>query len=250
MAPLSRELAEVILPHEHYGTHLDGSGKTVDDQLEKQNFEHAGKTLAEIWGSTTVDGYPVIAEYIDPEHAEMDAVNLTNKSREWRAMHVRDSQYFTQIVKCANNACCRPARSSYFMLMKERFLTPPIPLLQTADGISSADTDIGTSGKFCSLFLTQLVLSCNPPRIARDFKVMPYDLYCPSVRSVLQKRVCRRCGTYHASISAVQIHQRQCQPEGNPVVVGEVPTVRTRPVRIAARRQRELMAVIINQDRM
>lgn len=36
MAPLSRELPGVILEHDHFGTHLNASGKTIDDQLEKK----------------------------------------------------------------------------------------------------------------------------------------------------------------------------------------------------------------------
>ena len=48
MAPLSKELAGVVLPHEHYGSHLDSSGRTTDKELEKENFRHAGQTLAEV----------------------------------------------------------------------------------------------------------------------------------------------------------------------------------------------------------
>lgn len=42
MAPLSRELATVVLPYEHYGSHLDSQGKTIDNELELKNFQHAG----------------------------------------------------------------------------------------------------------------------------------------------------------------------------------------------------------------
>lgn len=42
MAPLSRELATVVLPYEHYGSHLDSQGKTIDSELELKNFQHAG----------------------------------------------------------------------------------------------------------------------------------------------------------------------------------------------------------------
>ena len=38
MAPLSRELAGVILPYDSFGNHLNASGKTIDDELEKKNF--------------------------------------------------------------------------------------------------------------------------------------------------------------------------------------------------------------------
>lgn len=48
MAPLSKELAGVVLPHDHYGSHLDAGGKTVDPNLERLNFQKAGETLAEV----------------------------------------------------------------------------------------------------------------------------------------------------------------------------------------------------------
>ena len=46
MAPLSRELAGLILPHDH---HLDEQGRTIDAELEKSNFRYAGETLAAVW---------------------------------------------------------------------------------------------------------------------------------------------------------------------------------------------------------
>ena len=70
MAPLSKELSGLILPHDHFGSHLDNSGKTVDETLEKENFAFAGKTLAEIWSKLVVDNFPTIAEYIEPNHSE------------------------------------------------------------------------------------------------------------------------------------------------------------------------------------
>jgi len=36
MAPLSRELSGLILPHDHYGSHLDKKGDTVDPNLKKR----------------------------------------------------------------------------------------------------------------------------------------------------------------------------------------------------------------------
>ena len=45
MAPLSKALAGGILDHEACGSHLDASGKTIDDDLEKKNFNVAGEVL-------------------------------------------------------------------------------------------------------------------------------------------------------------------------------------------------------------
>ena len=43
MAPLSRELAGLILSHENYGSQLDVNGQTVDEDFEKSNFAFAGE---------------------------------------------------------------------------------------------------------------------------------------------------------------------------------------------------------------
>ena len=113
---------------------MNSRGEKVDDELEKQNFTHAGKILAEIWSGTVIDGHPTVAEYIVPK--EEDATQITKKSPEWCAtVHVQESQYFLQIVKCTDKSCCSEPRSSYFSLIKDRFLPSPVPLSQTIDGL-------------------------------------------------------------------------------------------------------------------
>ena len=66
MAPLSRDLAGLVLPHDHFGSHLSDSGVTINVDLEKLNFRKAGQMLAETWNQTVIDGYPCYAEYINP----------------------------------------------------------------------------------------------------------------------------------------------------------------------------------------
>jgi hypothetical protein len=55
MAPLSKEISVVILPHETFGSHLDNEGKTVDLEFEKKNVEAAGKVLTQIWSKVVID---------------------------------------------------------------------------------------------------------------------------------------------------------------------------------------------------
>ena len=43
MSNLSKELSGVILPHDHFGNHLDHNNNTIDEELELQNFEYAGE---------------------------------------------------------------------------------------------------------------------------------------------------------------------------------------------------------------
>lgn len=69
MAPLSRELSGVILPHDHFGSHLDSQCRTMDEKVEKKYFRYAGEVLANIWGSVNIDNQPVCAEYTESSAA-------------------------------------------------------------------------------------------------------------------------------------------------------------------------------------
>ena len=95
MAPLSRELSGVILPHDSFGSHLDDRGRTVDTDLEKKIFRKAGEVLAEIWSNVVIDGKAVVAEYIEPDCCNEHFVP-TIPSQDWCSKHVRQSQYLLQ----------------------------------------------------------------------------------------------------------------------------------------------------------
>ena len=96
MVKLSKKLSTVILEHDKFGSHLDAKGVTFDKDLELENFEYAGCTLAEIWFGLVIDGNPTVAEFIEDDAP----VIMGTKSEEWKACHVQQSQYFLQIVKC------------------------------------------------------------------------------------------------------------------------------------------------------
>lgn len=95
MAPLSKELSGVILPADHYGTHLDSNGKTVDAEKEKQNFKFAGQTLSQIWSDVSLDGHETIAEYIDPD---VNVIEPPSFSREYKDRHVLETHYMFQVT--------------------------------------------------------------------------------------------------------------------------------------------------------
>lgn len=96
MAPLSKDLAGLILDHDLFGSHLDDNGKTLDPDLERENFAHAGNILAEIWSNTIIDGHKTIASYVKPEDSEKSEID-TLVTAEWRSRHVRESHYFFQV---------------------------------------------------------------------------------------------------------------------------------------------------------
>ncbi|CAH0397156.1 unnamed protein product [Chilo suppressalis] len=235
MAPLSHELAGLILPHEHYGSHLDCYGKTVDKDLEEKNFEYAGTTLPSIWNSLKVDGYDVNSEYIAPK--EDDSNNAQILIDDWYYEHVRESQYLLQILKCSNEDCCGQTRSSLRSLLPNGFLPPPIKLQQTQNGlrVSQVNSDDGT---YLNLF-ARLAVKLQPE--AADFQQIPYDWFCPSVHDKLASRTCKECGIYHTSNKTLLQHLKNLHPKRKKK--DEV-VRRIQPTRIAARRARELLCIL------
>ena len=111
MAPLSHDLAGLVLPHDHYGNHLDSCGKTIDINLEKMNFYKAAEVLSDVWSETVIDGCPVECnavligkEYIPP-----------NPDPVWVSNHSLQSRYCLQIVKCRDIACCSPLEDNWLI---------------------------------------------------------------------------------------------------------------------------------------
>ncbi|KAJ8877430.1 hypothetical protein PR048_021884 [Dryococelus australis] len=123
MAPLSRELTGVVLPHDSFGTHLDSNGRTVDVSLEKDNLKKAGEILAEIWSAVCIDGH--------------------------------------EVVKCDYRDCCSPRRSALHMILHDRFLSPPYPITQVDGHLTIPDPE-EHDGKSFAPFLIRHCLPIQP----------------------------------------------------------------------------------------
>ena len=91
MAPLSKQLSGVVIPHSQFGSHLNGSGKTIDTDLEKKNFEYARNLLADLWNDLIIDKHPVYAKYISP--GDDIITDPQTPTHEWYIKHVQESQY-------------------------------------------------------------------------------------------------------------------------------------------------------------
>ena len=104
IAPLPHDLDGIILQDDSYGNHLDESRKTVDLELEKQNFFKAAEVLSDIWSRTVIDGHPVDSQAL-PQGQEFAQPTPDAKRV---ADHARQTKYTLQIVKCQNEACCEP----------------------------------------------------------------------------------------------------------------------------------------------
>ena len=203
MAPLSKDTAGVILPFDTYGNHLNNSNKTVDEDLEKENFKAAGEILAKIWSESVIDDHPVVARYVDIPDTPRDAVEC-DKSEEWKSVHVVQSQYMLQIVKCSNEKCCKPFRTNFLEYFPNRFLPPPIPIVAIPSGLAVSSEKGHFGDLFQALFFCKLSNGC-------------FDQYCPSLqktdkkgKTTIEKRTCWKCGKYHSTIKAMTAHKRLC----------------------------------------
>ena len=163
MAPLSRELSGLILPHDHFGSHLDSSLKTKDIELEKANFQKAGEVLAEVWNATVIDGFDVAATFVPCSTGKLD---LAAPPDDWSSTHVRQSQYCLQIVKCSSEACCGKRRSQFNEIFPQRFLPPPIPYINTKSGIACAQVFQKVNFYICSE--TNYLLIAHPGKLLND----------------------------------------------------------------------------------
>ena len=91
------------------------------------------------------------------------------------------------------------------------------------------------------------------PRSAASYpKGIPFDFTCPNMQDKLMQRVCKQCELYHASVKSVKGHEVVCKQgalaQSSTQDKSATPWPRVRPVRVAAKRQRELMCVIQYMD--
>ncbi|CAF2644129.1 unnamed protein product [Rotaria sp. Silwood2] len=257
MAPLSHDLAGLILPHDHFGSHLNDSGVTINVDLEKLNFRKAGQILAETWNQTVIDGFACFAEYINPpatsddERRQIDvkvvmdeilrqvcAEEETEEGHEfrvsaseqyyqenarparekfgelpkydideyWCAMHVLQTQYTLQIVRCNSAECCGAWRSNYIEVFPHRFLPSPVPFERTPYGIRMAEKDYQKGQFYGSLF--QRIQFHGVVIENTQNEMLPFDFCCSSVKKELRKRTCKICNQYIPSAYRMKNHYR------------------------------------------
>ena len=207
MAPLSKALAGVILPHNHFGSHLSSQGETTDLNLEKQNFQKAGEILAEIWSEYSIDGHDVHAQYVPPVAKRGRPAALKVAPEAFVANHCIQSTYCLQIVKCKNSSCCKPCRSNYVMRLP-RFLPKPAPLVYKESGpaidLSQAENPTNEAFFPKSYFLAERLASTSIN--ISDFKIPPYDFFCPSAKGKLLERHCLQCNYNAPTAAALRRH--------------------------------------------
>lgn len=229
LASLSNQLADLVIPHDRCGSHLDDEGRSVNKELEIENFNCASRILAEVWNSTVIDGHPVMAEQISSGSQWSDQIQ---ENADWYCRHVRESQYLLQIVKCGNPDCCGMMRSSIRSILPEGFVPPPCKLWQSSSGLVVSER--GSHAKFCPLFV-RLSLQINPS--LKSFIKTPYDYFCPTVVPHLADRTCSLCGVYFSSKKNLVKHKEFLHG-----VICD-PSIKIQPSCVLARRGKELLCL-------
>ena len=225
MFHLSKELTGVLLPHDTYGSHLDSGGKTVDTELEIKNFKAAGKTLCNIWEDLVIDGYPTVAEFIEDPPSE--SIKSYVPTAAFRDKHVFETQYMTCYMKCDNEECCEPYVTNIELLFPHRKIPPIIPIKRDQFGIGAEMREFdGQKVEFLSIEMRSLY---GENILPREFKGkfpgdVPYDAFFPSLKDRIEKRCCKNCGKYHATLKSLAHHKKLCKRkklQGRPAFIIE-----------------------------
>lgn len=237
MAPLSRDLCGLVLPHDFYGNHLNNKNETIDEKLEKDNFRKAAETLAEIWSESIIDGYETVAHFTEDDGSDFKD-NLIQKDSAWIDRHVTFGQYLLQISKCDDIECCRPKRSCLHKILSNGRLPPPIPLSNDGPNVRIPDDTCSSlrTEQFAPLFVN----------LAFKYDGKCFDQFCPSVQTKIESRTCETCNKYFSSLQYLNNHKslhknkKNVKSQAHPGK--QLPKVR--PKRIAAIRASEALAIM------
>jgi hypothetical protein len=198
MAPLSKSLAGVILPIATYGTHLNKSGDTIDEELELKNFKEAAEVAAKYWNDLKYKGYDTTAVYVEPEDSEIEQPR--EESEEWKSVHMRATKYSLHIVKCLNENCCSAFRSSWLQVTPERFLSAPIKVVH--DETTKMLRPAFDEGQFVDTFRSEIL------RKSFFDEKIPFDKFCPSMKNTADKLQCATCGLFFVTKAMLQSHRK------------------------------------------
>ena len=146
-----------------------------------------------------INEHPIVEEFIKDNAPGIPL----KKTEEWKDIHARQSQYSPQIVKCEDPDGCIPLRSSYLTIVKDRFLPPPVPIIEGKNGFQWA-TYLRLHQKLA--IKDKLI----PFSLTRRYPTFPYVPACPSVKEDLKKRICCECGVCFGSIKEMLVHKKWC----------------------------------------
>lgn len=90
-------------------------------------------------------------------------------------------------------------------MLDKQFLGPPLPICRKAGQISIPKPE-NHDGKFFTPLSTQKLL--NFKLASEKYHNSPYDLYCPSVKSNVNRSSCKTCNIYFATLTRYRTHNK------------------------------------------
>ena len=214
MASFSHGLAGLVLPHDHYGSHLDSCGKITDIELEKMNFCKAEEVLSELWSQTVIDGYPVECNAVPIGKKYI----LPNPDLAWVSNHYLQSRYCLQIVKCRDIACCLPFETNWLTVFNNRFIPFPAVYKYAKYGMDAVKPSVyfeSPNNRFDFAPLFERLLWKSYPAESVKYEVAPFDIYCPSMKGKFDKGICKTCNQYWPSEAAMLRHKKAHKKKKN-----------------------------------
>ena len=214
MYHLSKEMTALVLPYQTFGSHLNSSGVTIGEDLEKDNFKAAGKVLSEVWTNLVIDSYPVVAEFIDTPPS--DRTMHYKVTPLFRSRHVFETRYMTVYLKCDDLSCCSRPKTVVASYFPGRRIPPLIPIYQTTSGPKAMDLspDIYKQVITFPSYPTRILMEkeLTPQALIEKFPMgVPYDVYFPTQQDKIEKQTCAICGKYHSSIKSLKLHKQICK---------------------------------------
>jgi len=206
MAPLTHDLVGLVLQHDIFGSHLDSSGKTIDEELEEKNFYAASEVLSNVWSKTIINDFKVDCKPVEKGcHFEPDELD-----QEWVARHVLQTRYFLMIVKCVNQKCCKPFTTNWLNIFPKRFFPAPAVYKFGQKGLYAVEPSeyVKNTKNFKFATLKDRLIAGLLPKEAENFTPPPFDLYCPSMMPKLSDCICEKCGHYWPCEAAKKRHAK------------------------------------------
>ena len=203
----------MVLPADTYGSHLH-NGETIDENLEKKNFEAAGAALAEIWNGLVIDGKVLVSEYI-AEEVDQETKDF-EVSAVYKSRHIIQTQYMTIVLKCDDRSCCSPFKTAIARFFPGRRIPPLIPVKFTSFGPVALDLEPNVHQKqlnFLDVF-QRLVMEkeLTPVQLKQKYKdKVPYDVFFPSQQEKIDGRICKVCSQYFAVQLSLKEHKKVCK---------------------------------------
>lgn len=103
-------------------------------------------------------------------------------------------------------------KSNLHNILEDQFLGPPYPISRKEGKITIIEPEHHDGKSFASLQLQKLL---NIKLSNENFKSCPYDLYCPSVKLILNKSYCKKCSLYFATQARYLTHNKNIHRVGD-----------------------------------